>query len=69
MEHTFTMTHLLRTTLAINNDLGFNNARDAARAILNDPNWEERFKLSKEDAEFLSTWRTSVLTKVKKATQ
>lgn len=61
MEQSFTMTHLLRTTLAINDDLGFPNAYEAARAILNNPKWEEKYNLSREDADILGKWRRSIL--------
>lgn len=64
MQHDdFQMTHLLRTTLALNNDLGFSNARDAAKAILRNNDWRQRFKIPESDADILERWRRQTLSK------
>ena len=60
----FTMTHLLRSTLALNDDLGFKDAVQAAQAILNNKDWKDKFRsctISESDAEILDKWRNETL--------
>lgn len=60
----YQLTHLIRTTLACNDDLGFSNARLAAEEILNNPKWREKYKqLSESDADIIAGWRKQTLSK------
>ena len=60
----FEMTHLLRSTLALNNDLGFKDAVQAAQAILKNKDWKDKFRsctITESDAEILDKWRRETL--------
>lgn len=58
----FTMTSQLRSTLALNDDLGFDNAVQAADAILRHNDWEKRWTVEDEEhITFLNKWRAATI--------